>query len=134
MENTRPLQDTNNHGTLTTFYNNRNVLYIYVKQEVKYLRFTQFYVQSQIVLNFKLTHPPFFFVSKMNGRGNFFITVTNSSIYCYSAQDPCTTDQFNCLNGGECQVYSGSCTQTFCECPPCFTGERCQICKCFFPS
>ncbi|KAJ8034337.1 Fibropellin-1 [Holothuria leucospilota] len=49
---------------------------------------------------------------------NFRVTV--------SCSDACSFNN-RCVNGGTCRVYPGSCTQTFCDCPPCFTGADCQI-------
>ncbi|KAJ8034326.1 Neurogenic locus Notch protein [Holothuria leucospilota] len=43
-----------------------------------------------------------------------------------SIPNPCNLVN-NCQNGGECQLYEGSCTQTFCECQQCTRGDLCEI-------
>ncbi|KAJ8034212.1 Neurogenic locus notch-like protein 1 [Holothuria leucospilota] len=43
---------------------------------------------------------------------------------CEAGIDACNNQ---CVNGGTCRVYAGSCDQTFCDCSSCFTGANCQI-------
>ncbi|XP_072024973.1 hyalin-like [Amphiura filiformis] len=40
------------------------------------------------------------------------------------AGNPCANH--NCQNGGQCTAYPGSCSQYFCQCPPCYYGRFCE--------